>query len=43
MKSPDYIQHKYREMEMSDKKLKIRGEKIGNRFAYFRKMLENDE
>ena len=43
MKSHDYLQHKYREMEMNDKRLKIRGEKIGSRFAYFRKMLENDD
>ncbi|MCL2287789.1 MAG: replication initiation protein [Candidatus Bathyarchaeota archaeon] len=39
-RSHDYLQYKYREMEMNDKKLRLRGEKINNRFAYFKKILE---
>lgn len=37
-KSHDYLQHKYREMEMNDKKSKVL-----HRFAYFRKLVELGE
>lgn len=40
MDSFDYLQHKYRELEVKDSHLRRKGEKIGNRYAYFKKMLE---
>jgi len=40
--SYDYLRHKYRELEANDSQLRKRGEKIENRYAYFKKMVENN-